>query len=66
MNITIEEQIKCVKREIAMRERVYPREVRYEKMSQETADKEIASMRAVLKTLLNVVPADGLFGKGSE
>lgn len=56
--MTIDQQIACVAREIAMRERVYPTFVRRNKMSQEKADNEIAAMRAVLKTLekLNEYP----------
>lgn len=45
------EQIACVRREIAMRERVYPRWVQDRRMAQATADREIACMRAVLATL---------------
>ena len=45
------EQIKCVKREISMRERVYPRFVKKGKMTQDEADREIATMKAVLDTL---------------
>lgn len=49
--ITIDEQIKCVEREIFMREQVYPGRVTKHKMSQEKADREIAAMTAVLATL---------------
>jgi hypothetical protein len=49
--ITMLDQIACVKREIAMRERVYPRWVESKKMSQQKADKEIETMRTVLITL---------------
>lgn len=44
-------QIKCVERELGMRERVYPRWVQAKKMTQEKADEEIKTMREVLKTL---------------
>lgn len=47
----IDDQIRCVEREIGMRERVYPRWVENKKMSQNKADNEIATMRAVLDTL---------------
>ena len=49
--ITLDDQIAAVKREIAMRERVYPRQVFNRKMSQKTADRELALMRAILNTL---------------
>lgn len=49
--ITIDAMIKCIEREIAMRERVYPRWVESKKMSQEKADDEIQIMKAVLDRL---------------
>lgn len=52
--ISIADQIACVKREIAMRERVYPRWVTAGKMKQEKADAESATMKAVLETLHDV------------
>lgn len=44
-------QIKEVEREIAQRERVYPRWVADGRMPQATANRQIATMRAVLATL---------------
>ena len=52
--ITIEDQIKAVEREINMRLRVYPKWVENKRMSQEKANKEIATMEAVLETLKEV------------
>jgi hypothetical protein len=54
MKISINDQAKCVQREIAMRKVVYPGRVANKKMKQETADKEIATMEAVLDTLAGV------------
>ncbi len=54
MQISLEEMISCVEREIGMRERVYPRWVEQKKMLQTTADQELARMRAVLDLLLEV------------
>lgn len=51
MTVSMTEQIKCVKREISMRERVYPRFIKSGKMTQEEAEREIAAMKAVLDTL---------------
>lgn len=48
---SLQEQIACVKREIAFRERVYPRWVVDRKMSQNRADTELGCMRAVLESL---------------
>lgn len=49
---TIDDQIACVEREIRMRGSVYPRRVAAKQMSQATADRETAAMRAALQTLL--------------
>jgi hypothetical protein len=49
--MNIDQQIACVIREIAMRERVYPAWIAKGKMKQEKAEHEIAAMRAVLHTL---------------
>lgn len=48
---TIAQQIACVKREIAMRERVYPKWVASGRMKPEAAEREIATMTAVLRSL---------------
>ena len=48
---TVSEQIACIERELKMRQRVYPRWVSTGKMKQASADKEMAAMEAVLKTL---------------
>jgi hypothetical protein len=48
------EQIHCVEREIALRERAYPRWVKNGRMSAIEADRELARMRAVLDTLLDL------------
>lgn len=50
-HISTEQQIECVKRELRMREHVYPRRVADHKMTQALADRELAAMRAVLATL---------------
>jgi hypothetical protein len=51
MSADIYAQIKCIKREIAMRRRLYPRWVMAEKMSATEADAELRTMEAVLQTL---------------
>ena len=58
--ITLQEQIDCVDRELSMRSRVYPRWVSEKKLTQALADKEMARMRAVRATLASLqttVPA---------
>lgn len=51
---TTDEQIKCVKREIAMREGCYAHWVANGRMKQEKADLELGLMKAVLETLERV------------
>jgi hypothetical protein len=48
---TLDEKIVCVKREIAMRERVYPGWVAAGRMKQDRADREIEVMKSVLESL---------------
>ena len=59
--VDLTEQIRCVQREIAMRQNVYPRRVSSGHMSQKLADLEIARMQAVLETLKGLEPS---YGKG--
>lgn len=49
--MTINDQIACVKREISMRERVYPKWVGSGKMRSDKAAHEINAMKEVLATL---------------
>lgn len=49
--VTLEEQLACVRREISMRERCYPRWVIDKRLTQAKAEAELAGMRAVLRTL---------------
>lgn len=49
--VHIDTQCACVRREISMRKRVYPRWVATQKMTQEEADRQILVMEAVLATL---------------
>jgi len=53
LDIPLTEQIAEVKRELAMREKVYPSQVRMHRMTQATATKQVRTMRAVLNTLLD-------------
>ena len=54
LNPTIDDQIRAVKRELTMRERVYARRVEQGKMSAPEAAREKIVMAAVLKTLEKV------------
>ena len=46
-NITIEDKLACVVRELKFRRRVYPRMVEQRKMQQGQADRELATMEAI-------------------
>lgn len=59
--LRIKEQIACVKREITMRLRVYPRLIAAGKMTPTKADYEVGAMRAVLATLETVAATEQLF-----
>lgn len=59
------EQIACVEREIAMRERVYPRWVADHKMTQKKADQELAAMRAVLETVKAAAKNEPILGSAA-
>lgn len=52
--ISIEEQIAEVERELKLREHVYPRFIEAKKMRPEKAEKCMAAMRAVLATLKSI------------
>lgn len=49
--VALADQIACVRRELSMRQRVYPRWVSAGKMTQADSDREITTMIAVLATL---------------
>jgi archaellum biogenesis protein FlaJ (TadC family) len=48
---SLDDMVRCVEREIRFRERVYPRFIERRKLSQQNADREIATMRAILEHL---------------
>jgi hypothetical protein len=52
MTVTIADQMKCVRRELAMRQRVYPKWVEGKRYTQEQAEKELSAMQAVHDTLM--------------
>lgn len=57
--VSLDDQIECVTREIGMREHVYARRVLNHQMTQKTADRELRHMRAVLDTLTNLKAQGG-------
>ncbi len=52
--VPIQQQVDCVRRELKMRERVYPRWIASGKMTQTLAARELEAMRAVLETLQKI------------
>lgn len=49
--IPLEEQIKEAHRELAIRQRVYPKWVKEGRLTQEAADRQIANSKAIIATL---------------
>lgn len=58
--ITLDQQIASVRRELAMRHRVYPKWVAAGRMKQDAADHELAAMQAVHDTLTGLTAATRL------
>jgi hypothetical protein len=54
MEVSLDDQIACVDREIRMRRKNYPRLVKRQQLTQKVATLEIERMEAVRKTLLGV------------
>lgn len=54
------EQLREVRREIALRKRVYPRWIEQGKVSKQGADRKIAIMEAVAETLVPLAKAEEL------
>ena len=65
-DVPIARQIACVKRELGMRRRVYPKRVADGRMTEADHQREVAEMEAVLATLEGVAKAaraaEDLFG----
>jgi hypothetical protein len=53
------DKLKCAQRELALRERVYPRRVASGMLTQEKADREIAVMEAIVADYVRLVAAEG-------
>ena len=56
MSVPISEQIACVKRELALRQRNYPKWVAAGRMKQIESDRELERMKAVLASLEGLLP----------
>jgi len=51
MSVSLPDQVACVRRELSLRQRVYPRLIAQKSMTQAWADFQLAAMQAVLQTL---------------
>lgn len=51
MEISLQKQLACARRELALRTRVYPRWVATEKMTEDAARRELDGMAAIVQTL---------------
>jgi hypothetical protein len=61
MPVSIERQISCVKRELAIREKIFPQWVDSGRLTPESMKRELDGMRAVLATLEGLRrPWDGI------
>jgi hypothetical protein len=56
-SISLAEQIRCIERELGLRQRVYPRLIKSGRMLEAEAERQMAAMRAVHETLLQLKPA---------
>lgn len=52
--ITIEQQLACARRELALRRNVYPKMTFSGRMKPEEAERELAAMSAIVETLLKL------------
>lgn len=57
--VSLEKQLACAKRELALRVRMYPTWVRAKRLNPLKAEDEIAAMRAIIKTLEGLQPKGG-------
>jgi hypothetical protein len=48
MKFTVAEKLKCAKRELALRQAVYPKFIASGRLKQQSADQEIALMQAIV------------------
>lgn len=53
-DISLEEQIECIDRELRLREAHYPRWVEQKKLTLKTANEELNRMKAVRQTLVGL------------
>ena len=59
MAVSLEAQLRCAQRELAVRRAVYPGLVARHRLTEEQARHELAAMRAIVQTLTRLVVAAG-------
>lgn len=57
--ISIEDQLACARRELAMRERVYKRGIESGKLDSAICERELAGMQAIVITLQRIANTEG-------
>jgi len=65
-DIPLRQQLACAARELALRARVYPRLIANETMLHSTAQRELAAMAAIVRTLKRLVAEEGGAGGQAE
>lgn len=63
MTFTAAELAACARREVAQRERVYPRLITSGKMDRRTAERQIAMMEQIARDYAAKAKSEGLFGE---
>jgi len=53
----LERQIDCARREVQLRQRVYPKLVKERRMQEHTANQEMAAMEGIVRTLTLLLEA---------
>lgn len=53
--VSLQDQLECAKRELAMRRRVYPKFVDSGRMTPRSAEREIRAMSAIVDTLVKLI-----------
>ncbi len=56
--VSLKDQLACAQRELALRQRVYPRWVEAGKLKQSIAEEEIRRMAAICETLEDLLSVD--------
>lgn len=64
MLFTTEEKIRCIEREVKLRQRLYPSRVANRRMTQKAAYREIETMKQILDDYETLLAKEDLFASG--